>query len=174
MTHITYGLYTVYVSPVAGSPLTPLSLTEVRERISQVFSDAVHGHRPVPIIRGNRDLGMLLGLEEVGRLVEGVSFHPEVLKEDDAVSVWLPEFQVYGRGSDLSAARNDLLEEVREYIFEYLDEIDLYRSAPNRQAHFAHVVKALVADLSGKLQPVIFDDRSQGGARDSIAAADLR
>jgi len=156
------------------SAVKPLSLTDVRDRISHVFSDAVQHHRPIPIVRGNRDLGVLLGLEEIARLVESVAFHPEVFKEKQAVSLWLPEFQIYGRGNDLSAAREDLLEEVREYVFEYLDEIDSYRLAPNRRAHFAHIIKALVADLSGKLEPVIFDDRARTGAREVIAAADVR
>lgn len=157
-----------------ASAVKPLSLTDVRERIGNVFTEAVHHHRPIPIVRGNRDLGMLLGLEEIERLVEGVSFHPEVLKEEHAVSIWLPEFQIYGRGNDLSAAREDLLEEVREYVFEYLEEIDAYRSAPNRRAHFPHVIKALVADLSGKLEPVVFSDRARMGAREVIAAADVQ
>jgi len=117
---------------------------------------------------------MLLGLEEIGRLVESVSFQPEVFKEDRAVSVWLPEFQIYGRGSDLSAAREDLLEEVREYIATYLEEIDSYRSAPNRRAHFGHVIKALVADLSNRLEPVIFDNRARAGTKEVVAATNVR
>lgn len=152
----------------------PLGLTDVRDRISSVFSEAVHKHRPIPIGRGNRDLGMLLGLEEIGRLVEAVSFHPEVLKEERGLSIWLPEFQIYGQGKDLSTSRYDLLEEVREYVSEYLEEIDTYRSAPNRRAHFPHIIKALVADLSGNLESVIFDHRAQMGATEAIAAADVR
>jgi hypothetical protein len=156
------------------SVVKPLNLTDVRDRLSSVFSDAVQRHRPIPIVRGTRDLGILLGLEEIGRLVEGVSFHPEVFKEEHAVSIWLPEFQIYGRGNDLSAAREDLLEEVREYVADYLEEIDLYRSAPNRRAHFPHIIKVLVADLSDRLEPVIFDDRGPTGAREVIAAANVR
>jgi hypothetical protein len=152
----------------------PRNLTDVRDRLGPVFSEAVQNHRPIPIIRGNRDLGMLLGLEEIGRLVEAVTFQPEVFKEDRAVSIWLPEFQIYGRGHDLSSAREDLLEEVRDYVATYLEEIDSYRSAPNRRAHFAHVIKALVADLSDGLEPVIFDDRARAGAKEVIAAANVR
>jgi Antitoxin of toxin-antitoxin, RelE / RelB, TA system len=91
------------------------------------------------------------------------------------VSIWLPEFQIYGRGSDLSAARGDLLQEVREYVAEYLEGIEIYRSAPNRRAHFAHIIKALVADLSGRLDTVIFHaDRGRTGARKGSAAAKVR
>lgn len=117
---------------------------------------------------------MLLGLEEIARLVEGLSFEPEVFKEAGAVNVWLPEFQVYGRGKDLAAARLDLLDEVRDYVLEYLDEIDSYRAAPNRRSHFPHIIKALAADLSGHLDSVIFADRPQTKAEKGLAAANVR
>jgi hypothetical protein len=175
LTYRPYALYTVAIVMSGSEPaVKPLNLTDVRERLGPVFSEAVQHHRPIPIIRGNRDLAMLLGLEEIGRLVESVSFQPEVFKEDRAVSVWLPEFQIYGRGSDLSAAREDLLEEVREYIATYLEEIDSYRSAPNRRAHFAHVIKALVADLSGRLEPVIFEKRARTVTKEVVAATNVR
>jgi len=152
----------------------PLNLSNVRDRLSEVFTDAVVRHRPVPIARGGKDLGMLLGLEEIARLVEGLSFEPEVFKEAGAVNVWLPEFQVYGRGKDLAAARLDLLDEVRDYVLEYLDEIDSYRAAPNRRSHFPHIIKALAADLSGHLDSVIFADRPQTKAEKGLAAANVR
>jgi antitoxin YefM len=152
----------------------PLNLTDVRDRISTVFSEAVQHHRPIPIARGNRELGMILGLEEIGRLVEGLSFHPEVFKEEHGVSIWLPEFQIFGSGRDLPSAREDLLEEVREYVSEYVEDIDAFRSAPNRRAHFPHIVRALVADLAKKLEPVIFDDRASMRAGQASAAADVR
>ncbi len=152
----------------------PLNLSDVRDRLSEVFTDAVVRHRPVPIARGGKDLGMLLGLEEIARLVEGLSFEPEVFKEAGAVNVWLPEFQVYGRGKDLAAARLDLLDEVRDYVLEYLDEIDSYRAAPNRRSHFPHIIKALAADLSGHLDSVIFADRPQTKAEKGLAAANLQ
>jgi hypothetical protein len=62
-------------------------------------------------------------------------------------------------GKDLAAARLDLLDEVRDYMLKYLEEIDSYRAAPNRRAYFPHVIKALAADLSGHLDSVIFADR---------------
>jgi hypothetical protein len=157
-----------------GSVVKPLNLSDVRDRISDVFTDAVVRHRPVPIARGGKDLALLLGLEEMARLVESISFEPEVLKEKGAVNIWLPEFAVYGRGKDLAAARLDLLGEVRDYVFEYLEDIDNYRAAPNRKAHFPHVIKALVADLSGHLDRVIFADRPIPQAKEGRAAANVR
>jgi hypothetical protein len=152
------------------SAVEPLNLRDVRNRIDEVFTDAVVRHRPVPIARG----GKLIGIEEIARLVEGISFEPEVFKEAGAVSVWLPEFQVYGRGKDLAAARLDLLDEVRHYVREYLEEIDSYRAAPNRRAHFPHIIKALVADLSGHLDLVILPIVLPPDPTEGLPAANFR
>ncbi len=76
----------------------PLNVSDVRNRLSDVFTDAVMRHRPVPIARGGKELGVLLGIEEIARLVEGISFEPEVFQDAGIVSVWLSEFQFYGRG----------------------------------------------------------------------------
>ncbi len=155
----------------------PLHLTEVRDRIGigNVFTEAVRGHRPIPLVRGTRDIGMLLGLQELTELVDHLSFQPEVFREDSAVSVWLPEFQLYGRGPDLAAAKEDLIGEVRDYVAEYLNEIQVYRAAPNRQSHFGHVIKALVADLSGALEQVVFPGPPESQtSKEVIATANIR
>jgi hypothetical protein len=44
-----------------------------------------------------------------------------------------------------------LANEVREYVDEYLADIDRYRHAPNRASHFPYVLKALALDATGHL-----------------------
>ena len=78
-----------------------LSITEFRKAAGPRFSDAVHGHRPIPIERGSRDRGLLLGNDEVMLLVAGKDFSPEVfMGTGELVSIWLPEFELYGDGTD--------------------------------------------------------------------------
>jgi hypothetical protein len=133
-----------------------LNITEFRRSIGPTFSAAVQGHRPVRIDRGARESGVLLGAEEALALVARCRFDPEVFQEKGAVSVWLPEFALYGRGASFAEAREDLLDEVRAYVEEYLDEAELYSRAPNRAAHFPLVVRAWLADASGELAEVLF------------------
>jgi len=72
------------------------------------------------------------------------------------VSIWLPEFAVYGEGATYAEAKADLLDEVRVYVDEYLLHAEDYRRAPNRAAHFPHVLKAYLADLRGELDLLLF------------------
>lgn len=48
--------------------------------------------------------------------------------EGGVVSIWLDQFDIYGRGEDIPAALEDLLDEVEHYVEEW--EKDLHR-APN-------------------------------------------
>jgi hypothetical protein len=130
-------------------------MTEFRRSIGPVFSEAVQRHRPVKIDRA-RESGVLFGAAEVLALLADRQFHPEVYREQGMVSIWLPEFAIYGRGASFSAARDDLLEEVRAYVEEYLDEVELYARAPNRAGHFPFVIRAWLADASGELVDVLF------------------
>lgn len=133
-----------------------LTITEFRRSIGPAFTDAVQRHRPVRIDRGARESGVLLGDEEVLALVANRHFHPEVFQEGKEVSIWLPEFALYGRGPSFAEAREDLLEEVREYVEEYLGEVELYSRASNRTDHFPFVIRAWLADASGELADVLF------------------
>ncbi len=133
-----------------------LKITEFRRSIGPTFSDVVQRHRPVRIDRGARESGVLLGADEALALVAGCRFHPEVHAEAGEVSIWLPEFALYGRGASFSEAREDLLDEVRDYVEEYLNEAELYSRAPNRVAHFPFVIRAWLADASGQLADVLF------------------
>jgi predicted RNase H-like HicB family nuclease len=143
--------------------VSPRLLTEVREALGLTFNEAIHSHRPIPIARGtkSREVALLIGLAEMAQLVRPYRFRPAVLRESAAINIWLPEFGIYGRGRTLEEAKRDLLEEVREYVADYFEDIERFRMAPNRRSQFGHVIKALVADLSGELERVIFPDPAE-------------
>jgi len=136
--------------------LEPVSITAFRDKAGPYFSDAVHRHVPLAIKRGSQDLGVLLGRDEALALVGDRTFNPEVMRSEGGVSIWLPEFALYGEGQNYAAAKEDLLSETRLYVDEYLANAAEYRAAPNRAAHFPHVVKALIAEARGQLERVIF------------------
>jgi len=116
----------------------------------------VHRHSPIAIRRGSEDLGLLLGRDEAWALLADRLFTPEVMRADDSVSIWLPEFALDGQGSTYAEAKADLLKEVRVYIDEYLANAAEYRRAPNRVAHLPHIIKAYLAELRGELELLVF------------------
>jgi hypothetical protein len=133
----------------------PISVSRAREALSDVFSDAVRRHLPVLIERRD-ERAALVGLDDLDVLLSSHEFHPEVFFEDEAVSLWLPEFALYGRGRNYDEAQEDLLDEVRAYFSDYLEDAASYLNAPNRAAHFPHVVRAFIGDASGQLREMLF------------------
>jgi Antitoxin of toxin-antitoxin, RelE / RelB, TA system len=136
--------------------LNEVTITTFREQSGPVFTEVVQHHRPQVIRRGRDDRGVLMGFDEVWAMVADREFNPQVMRGDEGVSIWLPEFEVYGEGDTYSEAKSDLLDEVRVYVQEYLEHADEYRRAPNRAGHLPHVVKALIAEARGELEQVIF------------------
>ena len=133
-----------------------ISATHARRRWSELFDRALHGRWPVLIERGSRERGLLIGSDELKRLLEGFEFHPEAFFEPAAVSIWLPELALFGRGESFEDAQSDLVDEVRDYVDEYVADAAHYLRAPNRAGHFPYALRAFVADSAGRLQDVLF------------------
>ena len=107
------------------------------------------------IERSGNELAFLIGVAELEELLSDLAFGPEVFFEPEAVSIWLPELALYGRGQSFEEAMEDLVDEVRDYVDEYLSEAPLYRRAPGRAEQFPFVIKALVADASDRLSETL-------------------
>lgn len=142
-----------------------LSASAVRSRWSEVLRATVIDKMPVAIERGGVDRAVLMGANELDLLLRDWEFHPAVHFEEAVVSIWLPELALYGRGSSFEEAHDDLVHEVRDYVDEYVGDAPLYLRAPNRADHFPYVMRALVADVLGRLPETLF------GASRPVAAA---
>lgn len=136
--------------------MTSITVTDARKRWADVFSQAVADRSPVPIERGGDERGLLIGFDEVMLLLDPYVFTTEVFFEPDAVSIWLPELQLYGRGATFEDARADLVDEVNAYVDEFLADARLYLRSPNRAAHFPWILKAYVATAAGELTAALF------------------
>jgi hypothetical protein len=147
--------------------MEPLNITHFRSQIGPLFTEAASRHRPLAISRGQEDLCVLLGADEADALVAGHRFSPRVysVQGSDRVQIWLDEFAVYGEGGSLADAKEDLLDEVRAYVEEYMDEADLYRRSPPHAERFPNVLRAYIASLRGNLAEVIFPGPPESSAR---------
>lgn len=133
-----------------------LSSSDVRKRWAEVLRLAVAEKHPVAIERAGLEPALLIGADELERLLVDYEFHPEAFFEEDVVSIWLPELTLYGRGARYDEAQEDLVHEVRDYLDEYLNDALLYLRAPNRADQFPYVIKALIADATGRLPEILF------------------
>jgi antitoxin YefM len=139
-----------------------ITATDARKRWSDVFSQAVDARWPVPIERGGDERGLLIGFDEMKLLLDPYTFSTEVFFEPEAVSIWLPELQLYGRGATFEDAQADLVDEVIAYAEEFLADATLYLRSPNRSAHFPWVLRAYVANAAGELTAALFAPSDDG------------
>lgn len=133
-----------------------VSATDARKQWSRYFTEAIRDRWPVLIERGRDERGLLIGSDELELVLGQYEFHPEVFFEQDAVAIWVPELALYGRSATFEDAQTDLVDEVRDYVDEYMGDSALYLRAPNRAAHFPYVLRAFVADAAGRLPDVLF------------------
>jgi hypothetical protein len=152
---LAYAAYVVYV--VHAPPMhAPLKVSTFRKEMSPRLDSVLHDHLPLPMQRGSGELALLFGASEVKVLLDDHRFNPEVSSGDaGGFSVWLGELELYGQGPDYEAAKEDLLDEVREYVDAYLSDSSYVR-APNRAPHLPYVIRAYIADREGDLDTVIF------------------
>lgn len=146
-----------------------VSITQARKEMGPLFSEVVVEHRPA-LIERHRRAGVFVGEDDASELLSPYEFHTEVFFEPAAVSFWVPELALYGRGATYEEAGEDLVEEIRDYIEEYWSEIDRYRKAPNRASHFPYLMRAHLADRRGELLDVLLAEPSDAASATREAA----
>lgn len=151
--------------------MAAISVTQARNSWADVFGRAVQDGSPVAIERGRGEQGLLIGFDQIRLLVDRYPFTTEVFFEPGTVSIWVPEFQLYGRGASFSEAQDDLVDEVRAYVEEYLADARLYLHSPNRSPQFPWILRAYVADTAGELAAVLFAPPLVEATQTPVAAA---
>ena len=78
--------------------------------------EAAVGHEPTRIVRRRGGAAILVSQEDFEAMLRGFDFHPEVFFERAAVSIWIPELAIWGRGPTFEDARADLLDEIDQVL----------------------------------------------------------
>ncbi len=102
---------------------------------------------------------MLLSEEDFKALVRQYEFHPEVLFEEGATAIWLPELAIWGRGESFASAKEDLLEEV-DQLLSVLEHDERVRSAPNMVSRLPWIFRLIAADETER-EAILFAEPSK-------------
>ncbi len=130
--------------------------SDARNAFADIF-DAAIAHAPTRIARRRSGEAVLIATDDLRALAEPFAFHPAVYFEARGVSIWLPELELWGRGPDFASAQEDLIDELRQYLEEYLADERL-RTAPNHRPHAPWLVRAMLLD-DGQLAQAVFADQ---------------
>jgi len=109
--------------------MNEMKYSQARTELADLHEHAL-SHLPTRITRRRANSAVLLSESDFLDLLSPFEFHPEVLFEEGATSIWLPELAIWGRGESFAAAKEDLFEEVDQFLA-VLEDDERLRSAPN-------------------------------------------
>jgi len=121
--------------------LHEVNLTTARN-LSPLFDEAVERERPVMIVRGGLQRGLLLSRDALLRLLAPYEFDVDVLPEEDGnFTLWLGELDIGGHGPTLRDARQDLLAAIRSYVRDYASQFDFLRHLPDKARQEPYILR---------------------------------
>ena len=128
-------------------------MSEARKDFSTLVERASHGEWQL-VGRRARDEVVIAGADEIADLLAvAFPFAPEVFVEPTGVEIWLPELEVYGQGSTLGAAKDDLVEAALDFVGAWEARLS---SAPNQRLKGGHVRRVQLARDQARVAEVLF------------------
>lgn len=131
-----------------------IAYSQARADLANLFDDAL-AHLPARITRRRAEPAVLVSLEDFRRLLDRFEFAPETLFEPSAVSIWLPELAIWGRGPSFDDARADLLDEVDQLLALVATDRRL-RSAPNIVDRLPWIYRLQLAEDDREREAMLF------------------
>lgn len=132
-----------------------LRFTDAKARLSSVFDDVVQRNTVRVVERQKSPALVFLELDDLAELLaKDFPFTTRMTRsEAGEMSIWLDQFDVYGRGEDIPAALDDLLDEIEDYVEEWEEEL---HRAPNHADRQWWVRRIQMAADRDEVRSIIF------------------
>ena len=139
-----------------------LQFSQAKARLSAVMDDVVHRERlkAVRRDRGDDEVMYLLPRPLLDAAVGAAKVSVDYLPDEEGVGLWVNDLEVGAHGADLDDARRNLLGEVRQYIANFLGELPVYLSWPDRARLVPQVLRLAIARDDDELAWLLFDSTS--------------
>ncbi len=148
---------------------TQVQFTRAKAHLSAIYDAVDDGHGARVLRRYKSRPFALVGAEDLEALLAtSHRFTTAVSRGDDGqIAVWLEQFAIYGRGDDLDAALDDLLDEVDLYLEEWEERL---RHAPDHAQRAWWVRRMqLAADRDARRALLMAPESQEADARRSAS-----
>jgi hypothetical protein len=81
----------------------------------------------------------------------------DYLPDEDGVGLWVNDLEIGAHGATVGEVRRNLITEVRAYITNFLGELPVYLSWPDRARLVPHVLRLAMARDDEELARLLFD-----------------
>jgi hypothetical protein len=136
-----------------------LQFSQAKARLSAVMDEVVHRDR-LKVVRRERgvDEVMYLMPREVLRAAVGSArVTVDYLPDEDGIGLWVNDLEIGAHGANVAEARRNLVGAVRAYVANFLGELPVYLTWPDRARLVPQVLRLAVARDDADLARLLFD-----------------
>lgn len=135
-----------------------IQFSQAKARLSSVMDDVVHRDRLTAIRRerGGDEVMYLLPRQLLDAALGAVTFSVDYLPDEEGIGLWLNDLDIGAHGADAAEARARLLGEVRAYVTNFLGQLPVYLTWPDRARLVPQVLRLAVARDEGELARLLF------------------
>jgi hypothetical protein len=136
-----------------------LQFSQAKARLSAVMDDVVHRDRlkAVRRDRGTDEIMYLMPREVLSAVVGPARVSVDYLPDEDGIGLWVNHLEIGAHGASVEEARRNLVASVRAYIANFLGELPMYLSWPDRARLLPQVLRLAMARDDAELAHLLFE-----------------
>jgi hypothetical protein len=135
-----------------------IQFSQAKARLSEVMDDVVHRDRlkAVRRERGKNEVMYLLPREVLDAALGTAFVTVDYLPDETGIGLWVNDLEIGAHGRDVAEARAHLLREVRAYVTNFLGQLSVYLTWPDRARLVPQILRLAVAQDEEELARLLF------------------
>jgi hypothetical protein len=136
-----------------------IQFSQAKSHFSELMDDVVHREhlKAVRRARGKNEVMYLLPREVLDAVTGLTRVTVDYLPDEDGIGVWVNDLEIGAYGTDVEEARQHLIREVRAYVANFLGELPVYLTWPDRARLIPQVLRLAIARSDDELARLLFD-----------------
>ncbi len=136
-----------------------IQFSQAKARLSEVMDDVVHRDhlKAVRRERGKNEVMYLLPRELLAAALGTARVIVDYLPDEEGIGLWVNDLEIGAHGRDVTEARAHLLREVQAYVTNFLGQLSVYLTWPERARLVPQVLRLAVAQDEAELARLLFD-----------------
>lgn len=139
--------------------LDEVQFSRAKAHLSELMDEVVHRERlkAVRRERGKNEVMYLLPRELVKAVVDSARVDIDYLPDEEGIGLWVNDLEIGAHGATVEEARQRLVQEVRSYVRNFLGELPVYLTWPDRARLVPRVLRLATARDDDELTQLLFD-----------------
>ncbi len=136
-----------------------IQFSHAKSRLSEIMDDVVHREHPKAVRRerGGNEVMYLLPREVLNAVIGAAHVMVDYLPDEEGIGLWVNDLNIGAHGADVEEARQNLVHAVRAYVANFLGELPVYLTWPDRARLVPQVLRLAVARSDDELARLLFD-----------------